>query len=164
MEEQPEQSGEHLVERCRILAEARERVERSEMREWRTRHSRNQLKGKEKKGPVEPEREKEEDKLERFFCHLYEFHIPVPSAPVFVPAELPPRYAIEFVPATNVPVFPTSTDYSVISSVNDFSAISSANFVVSSHAPSTDYSVISSVNFVVPDPISSSSSTCIETT
>ena len=106
-QEQPEQSGEHLVEGCRILAEARELVERNEMREWRTRHSRNQLKDKKKKGPVEPEKEKEEDKLERFFCHLYELHNPVPNAPVFVPAELPPLYAIDFVPAASaLPVSP----------------------------------------------------------
>ena len=79
-----EQSGEHLVEGCRLLAEAREQVEREEIREWGTRHSRNQ---KEKKGPVEPEKEKEEDKLESFFYKLYEFHNPVPNAPAFVPAE-----------------------------------------------------------------------------
>ena len=143
-DQQREQSGEHLVERCGILAEARELVERSEMREWRARHSRNQPKEKERKRPVEPEKEKEEDKLERFFCHLYEFHNPVPNAPAFVPAELPPRYAIEFVPAapavfpigsapsTDVPVFPTgptpSTDYSVISSVN-FALVSSSSCI-----------------------------------
>ena len=129
------------------------------MREWRTRHSRNQLKDKEKKGPVEPEKEKEEDKLERFFCHLYEFHNPVPNAPVFVPAELPPRYAIEFVPAAPavvVPVFPIgsapSTDYSVISSVNF--VVPSVTVPVSS-LPASPYSVVSSANFVIPS--------CIET-
>ena len=37
---------------------------------------------KEKKGPVEPEKE-EEDKLEGFFCHIYEFHNPLPNATVF---------------------------------------------------------------------------------
>ena len=37
-----------------------------------------------KKGPVEPEKEEEEeDKLERFSCHLHEFHNPLPNAPVF---------------------------------------------------------------------------------
>ena len=120
------------------------------MCEWRTRHSRNQLKDKEKKGPVEPEKEKEEDKLERFFGHLYKFHNPVPNAPVFVPAELPPRYAIEFVPAAPAvaSVFPIGS-----APTTDVPA-----FPVGS-TPSTDYSVISSVNFVVA-PVSSSSS-CI---
>ena len=56
---------------------------------------------KEKKGPVEPEKEEEEDKLERFFCQLHEFLNPASNAPSFVPAELPPRYAINFVPAVN---------------------------------------------------------------
>ena len=104
--EQPEQSGEHLVESCSLLAEIRKSVEREEMHEWKTRHTRNQL-IKKKKGPVEPEKEKEEekDRLELFFCQLYEFHNPVQNAPVFVPAELPPRYAIDFVPAT-VPAVP----------------------------------------------------------
>src|SRR5258706_5199548 len=98
----PVQSGEHLVERCNILGEKGKLVEREEMREWKTRHSRGQLKDRREKGPVGPEKEKEEDKLESFFCHLYEFHIPVPAAPVFVPAELPARYAIKFVPAAPV--------------------------------------------------------------
>ena len=54
-EQPPEQSGEHLVEGCRLLAEARELVKRKEMREWRTRQPTNRWK---KKGPVEPEKEK----------------------------------------------------------------------------------------------------------
>ena len=103
-DQQPEQSGEHLVERCSILAEARELVERSEMREWRTRHSRNQPKDKEKKGPAGPEKEKEEDKLERFFCHLHEFHYPVPNTPIFISS-------------TDVPVFPNA-GCSVVSSLS----------------------------------------------
>ena len=78
-----------LVEGCRLLAEARELIEKEEMREWGTRHSRNK---REKNGPVEPEKEKEEDTLELFFHKLYEFHNPVLNAPVSVPAELPPRY------------------------------------------------------------------------
>ena len=70
------------MEECRLLAEARELVEKNEMHEWRTRHSRNQLIDKKRKGPVEPEKEKEEDKLEHFFGHLYKFHSPVPKMPV----------------------------------------------------------------------------------
>ena len=129
------------MEGCRLLAEARESVEKSEMREWRIRHSHNQLRDKKKK--EQKEKEKEEDKLERFFCHLYEFHNPVPNAPVFVPAELPPRYAINFVPA--LPVSPVA---------------STAIPVFPIGSASTDYSVISSANFVVPSAVSSSSS-CI---
>ena len=90
--EQLEQSGEHLVERCRLLADKREMVERKELREWRTRHSRRQ--NKKEKGPVEPGKE-EEDKLESFFSHLYEFHNPVlvtPHVVSFTPAAIP-RYA-----------------------------------------------------------------------
>src|SRR5258706_6870555 len=98
----PEQSGEHLVERCELLEQKRKLVERDEMREWKTRHSRNQLEKKKKEGPIGPEKEEEEDKLESFFCHVYEFHNPAPATPAFVPADLPPRYAIDFVPATSV--------------------------------------------------------------
>ena len=61
---------------------------------------------KEKKGSVGPEKEVEEDKLERFFSSIYEFHNPVTSAPAFVPAALPPRYSISFIPAVNAPVTP----------------------------------------------------------
>ena len=46
--------------------------------------------------------EEESDKLETFFCHLYEFHNPASTASAFVPAELLARYAIDFVPASVV--------------------------------------------------------------
>ena len=101
---------------------------------------------KKKKGPVGPEKEEVVDKLETFFCNLHEFHNPV-NAPAFVPAVLPPRYAIAFVPAT-----PTSSIASPVIPV--FPA--PLGSVVT--APSTYYSVIFSVNFVVP---SVSSSSCI---
>ena len=65
------------MERCRLLAEKRKLVEKGELHEWRTRHSRSQLPNKKEKGPVEPGKEEEEDKLESFFSHLYEFHNPV---------------------------------------------------------------------------------------
>ena len=73
------------------------------------------------------------------------------SAPVFVPAELPPRYAISFVPAVNAQV-----------------SASASALPPSAPAPtsSSDYSLVSSVNFVVPSaaiPVSLSSS-CIGTT
>ena len=49
------QSGEHLVERCDLLMEEREKVKRKELGVWKMHHI-QQLK---KKGPVEPEKEKE---------------------------------------------------------------------------------------------------------
>ena len=68
----------------------------------------------------------------------------------FVPAELPARYNIAFVPAsTSVPVtvsVPTSTYVSVPVSAPATPAVP----VISSAAPSTDYSAISSVNFAIP--------------
>ena len=148
------------MEGCRLLAEARELVEREEMREWRSRHSRNQL-IKMEKGPVAPEKEEEEDKLECFFCQLYEFHNPVLNAPAFVPAELPPRFTISFVSAVSaLPVTASPVVHPV--PVPSVSCVKSAVAV-----SSTDYSVVSSANFVVPivsatsAPISSSSSSCI---
>ena len=114
------------MEGCRLLTEARELVERSEMREWRIRHSRNQLIDKKEKGLVEPakEKEKEEDKLERFFCHLYEFHNPVPTpVPAPVPTSTATTVPVSHI-ATAIPVFPVG------SAQNDFSIISSVNFVV----------------------------------
>ena len=167
-----DQSGEHLVEECSLLTEARKAVERDEMHKWKTCHVCKTE--KKKKGPVGPgEKEEEEpDKLETFFCHLYEFHNPTPPAPVFVPAELPARYMINFVPASAVPAVPdvsvslsavsvsavpdTSISLSAVSRTSDISVPYPASSVV----PSTDYSVISSVNFVAPPVIVSS--TCIE--
>ena len=80
-EAQEEQSGEHLVEGCRLLAEASGLVEKEEMREWRTRHARDK---KKRKGDVgmEKEKEKEEgEKLASFFGAVYEFFSPVPVIP-----------------------------------------------------------------------------------
>ena len=148
---------------CRLLAEKRKLVERGELRAWRTRHSCNQLPNKKEKGPVEPGKEKEEeDKLESFFGHLYEFHNPAQVASAFVPAELPGRYVIAFVPAStsfsvpvSVPI--TASSVSVPDSVTATPAvpatptvISSVNFTGHRSAPSTDYSAISSVNFAIP--------------
>ena len=161
-QEQPEQSGEHLVEGCSLLGKARESVERSEMREWKTRHSRNQI--KDKKGPAEPEKEKEEevDELERFFCHVYEFHNPV-IAPVFAPAALPPRYTINFVPAVNAPNFVPPNFVPACSSAVSAAclpAISTACSTaclpaVSTTAPASPHSVVSYANFIIPSCIES---------
>ena len=143
--EQPEQSGEHLVEGCRLLAEARELVEKSELRDWRTRHSRNQPTDRKKKGPVEPakEKEKEEDKLELFFCHLYEFHNPVP---VPIPVSL------------TIPVFPFPFP---ASPVEGLSVISSVSSVV---PPVPVPPVFSSVNSAVPPVPVQFPPSCIGTT
>ena len=146
------------MEECKLLAEARESAKK-EIREWRTRHSRNQITEKKKKGPVGPEKEEEEDKLERFFCQLYEFH----NACQFhnpAPAELPPRYAIVFVPATT-PVQPVIVSSSAVSSSVQPVVVSSstASSSSSSDIPSS-YSVVSSANFVFP----ASSTHCMSTT
>ena len=141
-----------------------------------------------KKGPVEPEKEEEEDRLESFFCHLHEFHNPVRNVPSFVPAELPPRYAINFVPAIvfDSPVVPASPAASlIVSAVHNpvrnvpgfvpatvsappvVPASSAASLVVpasainaSSVVSDSDFSVISSINFV---PVSAFNS-CIDST
>ena len=110
------------------------------------RGTRNQLTDKKKKGPVEPKKEEEEDKLERFFCHLYGFHNPVPNAPVFVPAELLPRYAINFVPA--VSALPVSPKTVVPISVATASPVPVSNYASNLVAASSDisssYSIVSS--------------------
>ena len=67
---------------------------------------------------------------------------PVISSHVFVPAELPARYAIAFVPA--VSAFAASGYVPFVPAVS-----------ASASVPSSDYSVVSSVNFVIP-------TTCIE--
>ena len=94
-----QQMGEHLVERCTLLTEARKPVEKEDMRRWKDRLvSRQQEK---KKGPVEPENEneKEPDKLETFFCQLYDFHNPPVSAPAPVFSSAPPVLSSPFVSA-----------------------------------------------------------------
>ena len=124
------------------------------MSTWNTRHIHKKPEKKEK-GPVKPE--KETDKLELFFCHLYEFHFPAPSAPAFVPAELPPRYAIDFghavplhTPVVSSPAVPTissATDCFIVSSVNF--AVPATPVVPASDVTSPAYSVVSSANFVI---------------
>ena len=149
------------MERCKLLEEERGWVEIEERCTWKERHV-HRMKEKKKKGPVGPAKEEEEeDKLERFFSSIYAFHNPVPASvsAVFVPAELPPRYAIDFVPA--LPVL-TSVPAPAPNSVSstDYSVISSANFTI---PISTDYSVVSSLNFhVTPSVVISP--TCIDNT
>ena len=63
-----EQSGEHLVERCKLLEEERGRVEKEERCTWRTRFMHRTDKREE--GPVGPEKKEEEDMLECFFQYI----------------------------------------------------------------------------------------------
>ena len=93
------------------------------------------------------EKEKETDELENFFGQIHEFHTPTPAPAVFVPAALPPRYAINFVPALHVTP-PVSASAARLSPVSPVSA--SVPAVLSS-----PYSVVSSAYLVIPS--------CIET-
>ena len=85
------------MEGCRLFAEARELVEKEEMREWETRHARDK-KGKKGDVGMEKEMEKEEgEKLASFFGAVYEFFNPVPVIPdvlvnAFVPVVLPASF------------------------------------------------------------------------
>ena len=106
------------MEESRLLTKARGLVEKEEMREWETRHSRDK---KKKKGDVGTEKEKEKEegeRLDNFFSVIHEFLVSS-NAPtnVFVPVELPARYAIDLVPAAPV-VNPVMSSSVVVSSVN----------------------------------------------
>ena len=60
------------MEECTRLAEVRNKVEREETEEWRTRHPRDKKKEKRDVG-VEKEKEKEEgERMESFFCNVHE--------------------------------------------------------------------------------------------
>ena len=136
------QSGKHIVEECSLLMEARGLVEKEEMRDWGTRQGSRDK--KRKKGDVGTEKEKEKEEGERltiFFNTIYEFFVPTNNViKTFVPAELPARYAIDFVPAAIV-------------SVSDSAPAASASVSVPNAAPvsvvGTDvFSVVSSANFI----------------
>ena len=141
------------MEECGLLTEARGLVEKEEMREWGTRHSRDK---KKKKGDVGTEKEKEKEEGERlanFFSAIYEFFVPS-NAPTnaFVPAELPARYAIAFVPAvSDLPVTSIVMNPVVpaVSDLPDASIVMNPVMSVPVSVSSSDYSVVSSANFVV---------------
>ena len=97
------------MERCNLLEKERGRVEKEERCTWETRHV-HRTEPKKKKGPVGPEKEEEEDKLELFFSSVYEFHN---SVPVFIP---PPRCSVNSVNPVPVTQSSPSTDHSVVSS------------------------------------------------
>ena len=194
------------MEECNLLTEARGLVEKEEMREWGTRHSHDK---KKKKGDVGTEKKKEGEEGERianFFSAIYEFFVPTTNATnAFVPAELPARYAIDFVPAVSaatdfvpavsaaspvpdllvsdlfhnptapasVPVFDPADlppryainfvpAVNISASVSDFVPAASpvSDSPVPASASSPDYSIVSSANFVIP-PVNSLP-TCIE--
>ena len=130
------------MERCNLLEEERGRVGKEERCTWKTRPV-QKIEKKKKKGPVGPKKEAEKDDLELFFSSIYEFHNPVQHAPAFVPAALPPRYAISFVPTANAPVSSGSVSTPSVS-------VSVPACTPVPVSPSTDYSVISFVNFVLP--------------
>ena len=131
----------------------------------------HKMEEKKKKGPVGPgkkQQEEEPDKLETFFHQLYDFHNPESTAPVLVPAILPARYAIDFVPAVDshvhasaytsnsVPVSVPVSAYAYASNSAPVSdPVSAAVPTFSNSAPSTGYSVISSANFVISNSIPS---------
>ena len=130
-----------------------ERVSRGRRNE--TRHLRDK---KKKKGEVGTEKEKEKEEGERlanFFYTLHEFLAPtnVP-ANVSVPAELPARYKIDFVPASDVRV-----SASVVPAVVSTPVISNSVFAIPAPrvfptpaviVSSPDYSIVSSANFIPP--------------
>ena len=147
------------MEECNLLANARKPV-KEELDVWKSRHIHKPT-PKKKKGPVEPEKE-EEEKLERFFCQIHEFHNSVPNPqPAFIPTALPPCLASSPSGHASSP----STEYSVVSSAcftvapspsTDYSVVSSACFA----APSTDYSAVSSACFDAPTEYSVVPSAC----
>ena len=67
----------------------------------------------------------------------------MPNAPVSVPAELPPRFAINFVPAINVLASPVVLAPSVAPSVAPVPAVTDVFSNISD-----DFCVLSSANFV----------------
>ena len=97
-----EHSGEHLVEGCGLLAEAQESVEKEEIREWGTRHTRDKKKKKGDVGIEKEEGKEEGERLEGFFGAIYNFLVPAAPAASdnHVPVELPARFVpVAFVPA-----------------------------------------------------------------
>ena len=103
-----------------------------------------------RKGTWGQEKEKEEEEGERlanFFYAIHQFFVPSVPANVFVPAELPARYAIEFVPAAAV-VTPPVTSSSVVSYSAVSTSVTATAPAIASSASSSDYSVVSSVNYI----------------
>ena len=91
------------------------------------------------------------ERLANFFSAIYEFFVPTSNATnAFVPAELPARYAIEFVPAaSDLPA--TDFEPAVSAPVPDLTVTDlPVTSVPVSVSGSSDYSVVSSANFVIP--------------
>ena len=119
-------TGTHVVEECPELNKWRPR--RAVWKDWREALGGRAVSNKRKE-------EEEGDLLGAFFFYIYEFlsafSNPPTSPRVFVPAELPARYAIAFVPAAFVASFSASGSSSVVSATSSvrYSVVSSANFV-----------------------------------
>ena len=108
-----------MVEECPELNQWRPR--RAVWKDWKKALGGWAVSNKRKK-----EEEEEGDLLGAFFFRIYEFLFILPnmSPRAFVPAELPARYAIAFVPAVSAldsvlpPAAVSSSDYSIVSSAN----------------------------------------------
>ena len=116
-------TGAHVVEDCPELEQWRPR--RAVWKGWREALGGRAVRKKEE--------EEEGDLLGAFFYRVYEFLFSFSNPPPIVHRPcVPARYAIKFVPATNLVISPiapvitssaasvASTDYSVVSSVNLF--------------------------------------------
>ena len=119
-----EQTGRHLAEECRLLTEARGLVEKEEIREWATRHTRDK---KKKKGDVGKEKEEEKEEGERlanFFYAIYDFLVPIAVPNAFVPAELPARYVFLRLSSSLLLLVPTLLLFSPVNvSLTDYSVV-----------------------------------------
>ena len=105
--------------------------------------------------------------MESLFCHIYDFHNPVQNAaPVSVSANLPPRYAINFIPASVISDFSASN----VAPAFDHSAVPAHSAIAApSVAAVPAYSVIPALLMIslLSPPITSSMFTftpCIDTT
>ena len=131
-------TGAHVVEECPELEQWRPR--RAVWKEWR-----EALGGR----AVSKKEEEEEDLLGAFFFRIYEFLFTFSDPPPVVHRpHVPARYAIKFVPASDLSHVPVNdSDVSDVISTDVISSTDPAIFSAFSSSL-TAYSVISSANFV----------------
>ena len=92
------------------------------------------------------------------FLHRYTSTLDfTPAVPDFVPAELPARYAIKFIPAVSEFTPAVSVPPAVVAS--PVSHVTTVSAPAPASVTATEYSIVSSANFVFP-----SSTPCIGTT
>ena len=97
------------------------------------------------RGRAVGKKEEEEDLLGAFFFRIYEFLFTFSDPPLVVHRpHVPARYAIKFVPASDLSHVPVN-DSDDSDDIPSYDVISSTTFSSSS----TAYSVISSANFVL---------------